>query len=83
SNSAMDFPASFNRFHIAAFNHAYLEVSMSSDPSPQRLLTWCANRFPTYLHITPRKRAQVRGHAGFRGVRIGLRPMMKHPCFMY
>jgi hypothetical protein len=34
------------------------------------------------LSVTPSKRAQVRGHAGFAGVRIGLRPMMKRPWCM-
>jgi hypothetical protein len=47
------------------------------------LLTWLENRFPPYLPVTPQKQAQVRERAGFCGIRIGLRPMMKHPCFMY
>jgi hypothetical protein len=52
-------------------------------PTQDELLTWLTNRFPPYLPVTPQKQAQVRGRAGFCRVRIGLRPMMKHPCFMY
>ncbi len=47
------------------------------------LCYWRTNRLPAYVSGTPKKQPQVRGHAGFSGVRIGLWPMMKHPCFMY